>query len=158
MKGMHYLLCLLLLSPLGVSAGSPDIDEVRAKPKWQALDANGRVALHELHPIPAQAMKGNDLDGDGIITLVEYLSFDRDPGGAGGTTLASNVRLIANLPYAATDDPRQRLDVYLPKQPAVQGGLPVIAYIHGGGWFMGSPIMARPTVISHVDSGRYAAI
>ena len=45
-----------------------------------------------------------------------------------------SVRRELDIPYAHTDNPRQRLDLYLP-EPAGEGGpLPVILFVHGGGW------------------------
>lgn len=152
---------LAVLAALGTGAASAQTsDEVRLEPKWRALDKNhdGKVTLDELHPIQAASMRGNDIDGDGAISLAEYVSFDLDPGGAGRLPLSENVRLIADLPYAGTSDARQQLDVYLPKKATVSGPLPVVAYVHGGGWMLGSKVMARGQVLSLVNSGRYAAV
>ena len=66
--------------------------------------------------------------------------------------------MTANLAYAGTTDPRQALDVYLPKQPSVRGPLPVIAYIHGGGWSTGSKMLGRGLLAKMVDGGRYSAV
>jgi len=41
------------------------------------------------------------------------------------------IRLELNLPYAGTDDPRQRLDLYVPRQAATDELLPVVVIIHG---------------------------
>lgn len=135
-------------------------DEARLRPAWEALDKNkdGKVTLDEPHPFLAAVMKGSDLDGDGSISLAEYVDFDLDPGGAGRQPLSANVKLSADIAYAGTSDPRQRLDIYLPKRPNVHGPLPVVAYIHGGAWMTGSKIMARSQVMALVESGRYAAV
>lgn len=160
MRIVNYCLVLLAsLSSVAVALAQTD-DAARLKPKWQALDKNGdgKVTLDELHPIQAGSMKASDLDKDGAISLAEYVGYDLDPGGAGRIPLADNVRLIADLPYAGTKDPRQRVDVYLPKEPSVTGPLPVVAYVHGGAWMVGSKVMARSQVMELVNSGRYAAV
>lgn len=41
------------------------------------------------------------------------------------------VRFELDIPYAATDNSRQRLDMYLPKEPG-SDKLPVIVFLHGG--------------------------
>lgn len=41
------------------------------------------------------------------------------------------IRAISDLPYANTDNPRQRLDLYLPQEPSSDKPLPVVAIIHG---------------------------
>jgi len=45
--------------------------------------------------------------------------------------IPESIRAIVDLPYAETDNPRQRLDLYLPKQPFSGEPLPVVAVIHG---------------------------
>jgi len=157
MKNIRRIISLAALIPLLAWAGQ-DADEARLKPQWQQLDKNndGLVALSELHPMLAGSMVRSDVDGDGTISLAEYVSYDLDPGGASRTPLADNVRLIRDLPYASTNDPRQSLDLYLPKMSSVDGPLPVIVYIHGGAWRMGSKVSARNQLNALIDSGRYA--
>lgn len=41
------------------------------------------------------------------------------------------VRIVSDLSYAGTDNPRQKLDLYLPETPAGEEPLPVVAIIHG---------------------------
>lgn len=152
--------CLMLVCGSPVFGDDGNGERERLDAQWRALDANGDgvVSLEELHPLQAAAMIYSDLDRDGMISFEEYKAYDRDPGGAGRVPLGGNVELMADIAYAGTDDPRQRLDVYLPKQPTVAGPLPVIAYVHGGAWRMGSKVMARSQVMELVDSGRYAAV
>ena len=147
---------LLLAAP---ASASPS-DEARLRPAWEALDTDGdgRVALDEIHDPRRAFMAMSDLDGDGALSLAEFVSFDLDPGGAGRRPLPEGVRLVADQPYTGSDDPRQQLDLYLPAAPSVAEPLPVIAFLHGGGWRTGSRIMARPQVLPHVVSGRYAAV
>ena len=45
--------------------------------------------------------------------------------------IPESIRAITDLPYADTDNPRQCLDLYLPKQPSSDKPLPVVAVIHG---------------------------
>jgi acetyl esterase/lipase len=129
-------------------------------PAWQALDANrdGAVAVDELHPLQARVMKNHDADDDAMISISEYVSFNLDPGAASRIPIPENVRVIEDLPYTATGDPRQQVDVYLPKQPLGSSPLPVVAYIHGGGWALGSKISARAQVLPLVETGRFAAV
>lgn len=153
---------LIAACAAGAEAPEPErlSDADRLRPQWQQLDADGdgRVLLAEVPPEARPFYARNDLDGDGALSLAEYVDFARDPGGAGRTPLPEGVRMIEGLPYAGTNDPRQQLDVYLPERPSVEGPLPVIAYVHGGAWRIGSRVMARPQVAPHVASGRYAAV
>lgn len=47
------------------------------------------------------------------------------------------VEVERDISYAETDNPRQRLDLFLPKKRSSDRPLPVIAYIHGGAWMAG---------------------
>ena len=56
------------------------------------------------------------------------------------TVPSDTYRNIANLPYG--DQPRQKLDVYLPTQPIADqalaaGGTPMVVFFYGGSWSSG---------------------
>src|SRR5262245_11128156 len=79
--------------------------------------------------------------GGAAIALVGFAALAtlgpaRQPGK--GKKLPEAVQLKADVPYAGTDNPRQRLDLLLPKTPKGERPLPVIVYIHGGAWLAGS--------------------
>ena len=82
---------------------------------------------------------------------------------AGGPALArppaaklpDTVRAEIDVPYAATDNPRQRLDLFLPKGTAADASLPLVVYIHGGGW-QGGDKRAGLMLLPLVQSGQYA--
>jgi acetyl esterase/lipase len=63
-----------------------------------------------------------------------------------------------DLPYAGTDNPRQKLDLFLPKKRADEKPLPVIVFIHGGGWQKGDKSGGFRNVARFVESGRYAGV
>jgi acetyl esterase/lipase len=46
------------------------------------------------------------------------------------------VTIVRDLPYVEPANQRNRLDLYLPEH--IQGGLPVVVWIHPGGWQQGS--------------------
>ena len=71
------------------------------------------------------------------------------------TYLALEIHL--DLPYAGNDNPRQALDLYLPKKRVNDKPLPVVVYIHGGGWSGGSRKGGGP-VTPFVATGNYAGI
>ncbi len=54
----------------------------------------------------------------------------------------ANVRIYPNLPYVSNAGPRQTLDLYLPA-PVPGNPMPLIVYLHGGGWMKGSKADGR---------------
>ncbi len=71
--------------------------------------------------------------------------------------LPDSVELIADLPYAGTDNPRQMLDLLLPSKRGTTP-LPVVVFIHGGAWRAGQKEGGRRRVASFVASGNYAGV
>jgi acetyl esterase/lipase len=51
-------------------------------------------------------------------------------------SLPFKVKAVRNLPYAEVNGKQLKLDLYLPSKPI--GKLPVVVWIHGGGWDSGS--------------------
>ncbi|TPX62451.1 hypothetical protein SpCBS45565_g07013 [Spizellomyces sp. 'palustris'] len=50
----------------------------------------------------------------------------------------TTVKSFRNLPYADSDDPKQKLDLFVPvREEPCQKESPVIVYIHGGAWRTG---------------------
>jgi acetyl esterase/lipase len=71
------------------------------------------------------------------------------PAAATDTRLPAGVKLVADVPYGA--DPAQRMDVYIPVDPATGANVllasavraPVILMVHGGGWRIGDKASGR---------------
>ena len=63
-----------------------------------------------------------------------------------------------DLPYAGNQNPRQALDLYLPKDRAPGARLPVVVYIHGGGWYRGSKDAGLAWLQPLVATGAYAGV
>ncbi|MDO8539505.1 MAG: alpha/beta fold hydrolase [Opitutaceae bacterium] len=59
------------------------------------------------------------------------------PAGDVRPILPDTVKRLSNLEYSKPQTGALLLDLYLPKQPAA-AGLPVVMWIHGGGWKSGS--------------------
>ena len=55
------------------------------------------------------------------------------------------VKALRDLPYVEPVSPRNRLDLYLPEQ--ANGALPVIVWIHPGGWQQGSKEFCPPVLL-----------
>jgi acetyl esterase/lipase len=68
------------------------------------------------------------------------------------------VEVRFDQPYAGTDNPRQMVDVYLPRRRADDRPLPVIAMVHGGGWSKGDRKQYTTRAIELVRTGSFAAV
>jgi acetyl esterase/lipase len=64
-------------------------------------------------------------------------------------TRATAQKLTADIPYVTNGHARQVLDIYTPQEPA-QKNLPVMFWIHGGGWQTGdkSDVALKPKVLT----------
>lgn len=67
------------------------------------------------------------------------------------------IRYYLDLPYAGNDNPRQRLDVYVPEQPSYVP-MPVVIYLHGGMWQSGDKAQAAERMLGLVTSGDFAVV
>jgi acetyl esterase/lipase len=77
----------------------------------------------------------------------------------GAVTQGADVKVLRNLPYADTDNPRQTLDLAIPSEPAPKkAGRPLVIWIHGGGWKNGDKRSGhRPDRLpALVETGRFA--
>jgi acetyl esterase/lipase len=65
------------------------------------------------------------------------------------SNVANSQKLISDIPYVENGHARQVLDIYLPENVA-NGGLPVMFWIHGGGWQVGDKrdVALKPKVLT----------
>jgi len=69
--------------------------------------------------------------------------------------LPEGFKAVRDVSYAANDNPRQQLNLYVPSEkPSV--ALPIVVYIHGGGWEGGSKDAAE-VLGPFLRGGRFAA-
>ncbi|MDB6004498.1 MAG: Carboxylesterase [Prosthecobacter sp.] len=70
----------------------------------------------------------------------------------------SQVELRLDQPYAGNENPKQKVDLYLPKKRNTDKPLPVVALIHGGGWVNGDRLGYAAAAIQFARTGDYAAV
>ncbi len=81
----------------------------------------------------------------------------QEPASEAPARLPERIRLEKDIPYAGTKNPRQTLDLLLPKTVTGSGKpLPVIVYIHGGAFRSGNKAMGYGPLGALVASGEYA--
>ena len=70
----------------------------------------------------------------------------------------NQVELRLDQPYADNTNPKQMVDLYLPRKRNSDRPLPVVALIHSGGWMNGDRIGYAAMGIQLARSGDYAAV
>ena len=129
--------------------------------RFQAWDRNkdGKLSRDELPANLRRNFDRVDTNGDGAISPAEDAAIrggnrrERNNRGA----RMDGVKVIANQPYAADDNPRHQLDLFLPEKRATDKPLPLLAFIHGGGWRGGDKRSGAGRVAKFVQSGKFAA-
>jgi len=71
-----------------------------------------------------------------VIGLVAMLAWVNLAAAQERPMAPAGVKLVQDLPYVEHGHERNRLDLYLPEK--VEGRLPLVVWIHGGGWEAGS--------------------
>ncbi len=134
------------------------------------VDNNGKLTREEL----PERIRGNfdrvDTDNDGFISPKEnaaVMNRQRQPqrqpqrrssSAERGSQIPDAIRAEMDIPYAGTANPRQKLDLLLPKQRVDEKPLPVIVWIHGGAWRAGDKRSGLGNLAKYVASGRYAGV
>lgn len=143
-------------------AGSPEA-------VFKRLDKNGDgfIATDELAPERRDIIKRLDRDNDGRISYAEHmLGIVSRPAAPPASQPArpvaaptpDTVDARLDVPYADNTNPRQQLDLYLPKKRSSDKPLPVIVYIHGGAWKGGSKAEGMRPLLPYVAAGDYAGV
>jgi acetyl esterase/lipase len=168
---MTKLLSLLLLSLLllalpqaFVSAQQPAPPATpRGPSQFEVLDVNkdGKLSREELPERFRSGFTRADTNNDGGISKEEHQAVisrgqQQVKKSMTARALPPGIEALRDLPYAETENPRQKLDLYLPKERKVEKPLPVIVFIHGGGWRGGDKSSGIGHVGRFVQSSEYA--
>jgi acetyl esterase/lipase len=132
------------------------------KSPFDTWDKNrdGRLTKDELPPNARPNFEKADANSDGFVSRDEDSAYrrrganrDKQPRQRQAN---ANIDVKLNLAYAGTDNPRQKLDLFLPKKRATDKPLPMIAFIHGGGWRNGDKRGGLRRVAALVETGEFA--
>jgi acetyl esterase/lipase len=125
---------------------------------FKQLDRNGdgKITRDEFPKHVARLFEQIDANGDGAISPEEDAAYRRLTSPGDAPRLPSSVRGEFDIDYAGDENARQKLDLLLPTEPAGEGPLPVIVYIHGGEWRGGNKREGIAFLIPSVGSGKYA--
>lgn len=128
--------------------------------QFQQLDQNhdGKLSKEEMPERFRPNFDRVDANHDGGISREEHLAVVRNRNSTGPAPLAEGIEVLRDLAYADTDNPRQKLDLFLPKARKPGTPLPIIVFIHGGGWQGGNKASGLGNLSRFVQSGDYAGI
>ena len=169
---MNKLLFLLALSlPLSsaLAQQAPPAPAERAARMFENLDTNkdGKLSREEMPERLRENFSRVDSNSDGSISKEEHMVVlnrtqqrqdKTKKGGPQPQPVPPEIEALRDLAYADTDNPRQKLDLYLPKARKTDKPLPVVVFIHGGGWQAGDKTGGMRTVAPFVQSGEYAGV
>ncbi|MBL9132479.1 MAG: alpha/beta hydrolase fold domain-containing protein [Verrucomicrobiaceae bacterium] len=155
---MKYLI-FGFLAIASVAAQQPDVFTT-----WDR-NSDGKLSREELPEGARKNFERVDRDGDGFISKQEHEAVQsRRPQaskaapGPAKRALPENVEARLDIAYADTENPRQRLDLYLPRTRTSEKPLPVVVFIHGGGWKGGDKSGGIGNVGRFVSGGHYAGV
>jgi len=130
-------------------------------------NGDGKLSVEEMPEARRKGFGRIDRNGDGFVDVAELKAargnMGRQPRQAGSrptrnVQVPESVEVRRDVAYAGTDNVRQKLDLYLPKQRAAGKALPVVVFIHGGGWRAGDKSSGAANVSRFVASGEYAGV
>ena len=148
---MNQFFSIALLAA-GASLASAQERTPEALFKLWDRNEDGKLVLSELPPNAKPNFQRVDTNEDGAISPAEHKAFlTRRPA----PRAPQGVKVLRDLPYADTDNPRQRLDLVLPEKRIGNEPLPLVVWIHGGGWRNGDKRSGINRVAPVVTTGRY---
>jgi len=152
---MTALLTAFLLYPALTTAAGKGPEPDRRFKSW---DRNGDLKLsrQELPEGPRRNFDRVDTNKDGFISVAEHAAFLSRGRRTARRPQPKNINITRDIPYAGNDNPRQKLDLFLPKTPKTDKPLPVVVFIHGGAWRAGNKSGGLRMVAPLVESGLYA--
>lgn len=155
MKTLPTLLVLTLAAPLLPAQQRPGSPFDR----WDQ-NKDGKLTLEEVPEPLRKNFARIDTNQDGFVSREEDAEMQKrrqsNAGANKGGGMPEGIKKIADLDYAGTANPRQMLDLYLPEKPASEGPLPLVVFIHGGGWKNGDKNGGGGRIARFVASGKYA--
>jgi acetyl esterase/lipase len=146
LSGMRWLL-FLIFTPAAFGQVDP----------FAALDANkdGKLSRSEVPEAARGHFKGFDANSDGFVTREEFIA--AASGQTGGYTKAVvETTHLKDIDYVGSGNPRQKLDLVIPKDSAKKKR-PLVVFIHGGGWLSGRKEDGMDIVRLLAATGDYAA-
>ena len=136
--------------------------ESRYDKSFRDWDKNkdGKLSKEELPDNTKRNFERMDTDKGGFISFKEHVAYLAKGSGKRQQQRPKleGYNVIQGISYAGTDNARQSLDLALPVKRSRDKPLPVIAFIHGGGWRGGSKDGGLNRIRGFLKSGKYAGV
>ena len=138
------------------AAGAPSYAQ-ETSDRFKQLDRNGDGKLTK-DEFSGPIFDRLDSNQDGVVSAEEDRALMRLANRSGSPGIPESVTAELNIPYAGTKNPRQSLDLYLPRTRDESKPLSVVVFIHGGGWQNGDKRGGYRMIGPLVESGKYAGV
>jgi acetyl esterase/lipase len=144
---MRWFLFLLLIP----AAFAQDADP------FASIDANkdGKLSRSEVPEQLRPQFPLVDTNRDGLVTRAEFMKAVSGQAGLGPVT-GGEVEHLKDIDYAGNGNPRQKLDLLLPKDRKAKKR-PMVVFVHGGGWWSGRKEDGLDVIRAVTATGDYAA-
>jgi len=150
-----------LLSTCPVGAQAPGQSPSRFD-QWDKND-DGKLLPDELPFALRRNFDRVDRNGDGAISREEDAAIrnrtaDKPTSGKAQAKLPDGLKIKSDLDYSGNNNARQKLDLYLPEGHVADAGeaLPLVVFIHGGGWRNGDKASGINRLKPILEGGSYA--
>ena len=148
---MRWLAIIAFVMTCQSPAQTPD----RSFNQWDK-NKDGKLTKDELPGFARPNFERVDTDKDGSISIQEHMRFltrgKSQPRRQPPPAIIPGYQVKVNLPYANTKNPRQTLDLAIPLKSSFNRPLPVVAFIHGGGWRKGSKNGGLRRILPYLQS------
>ena len=150
------LFIFLIASTVGICG----VSEVELFHQWDR-DQDNLLIRSELPPSIQKNFNRVDVNQDKTISLKEHLHFlskKTKDSKSNNDSEGANRSILLDIPYASSKNPRQKLDLILPKNRDTKKTIPLVVWIHGGGWRNGDKKTGHSPnrIPALVKTGRFA--
>ena len=121
---------------------------------------DGKLSKEELPNNAKRNFERVDADRNGFISFKEHVAYLSRGSGKREQQRAKleGFNVVRDISYAGTDNARQTLDLALPIKSTTDKPLPVLVFIHGGGWRGGRKDGGLNRIHGFLKSGNYAGV
>ena len=150
---------VVCIAALGLVVSAQESRNEESFRNWDKNKDN-KLSKDELPNNAKRNFERVDTNKSGFISIKEHIAYmSRDKGKRQQPrTSLEGYKVMRNISYAGTDNARQTLDLALPIKSTTDKPLPVLVFIHGGGWRGGRKDGGLHRIHGFLKSGNYAGV